>query len=57
MDDDRSRDTGGSGLGLSIIKNVVKKHRGEIALESALGKGSTFTIKLPLKERIDSHEQ
>ncbi|MFW6285163.1 MAG: ATP-binding protein [Bacillota bacterium] len=57
VDDDRSRDTGGSGLGLSIIKNVVKKHGGEIALESALGKGSTFTIKLPLEERNDSHEQ
>ncbi|MFP4077992.1 MAG: sensor histidine kinase [Candidatus Izemoplasmataceae bacterium] len=57
VDDDRSRDTGGSGLGLSIIKNVVKKHGGEIALESALGKGSTFTIKLPIMERNDPDEQ
>lgn len=56
VDDDRSRDTGGSGLGLSIIKNVVKKHGGEIALESALGKGSTFTVKLPTKERTNPND-
>ena len=48
VDDARSRESGGSGLGLSIIKNVVKKHQGDIHLTSEPGKGSTFTVSLPL---------
>lgn len=48
IDEARSRDSGGSGLGLSIIKNVVLKHGGQIHLESAKGNGSTFTITLPM---------
>lgn len=48
VDEARSRDSGGSGLGLSIIKNVVLKHGGQIHLESEKMKGSTFTISLPL---------
>jgi len=49
VDKARSRDTGGSGLGLSISKNVIKKHNGEIHVESMINKGTTFTIKLPIK--------
>ncbi len=37
----------GSGLGLSIVKYTVEAHKGEIAVDSELGKGSTFTVRLP----------
>jgi signal transduction histidine kinase len=43
----RSRDQGGSGLGLSICRWIVQAHRGHIAVESELGKGSVFTVTLP----------
>jgi len=43
----RSRNTGGSGLGLSIVKHVVHNHGGDIRVWSRLGSGSTFTIRLP----------
>ncbi len=47
VDEARSRASGGSGLGLSIIKNVVRKHHGSIELDSTVGKGSKFTIRIP----------
>lgn len=50
VDKTRSRETGGSGLGLSISKNVVKKHGGNISVSSKLNKGTTFKITLPIKE-------
>jgi signal transduction histidine kinase len=49
-DPDRSRDGGGVGLGLSVVKAVAEAHGGSVEVRSALGKGSAFAIRLPLAE-------
>ncbi len=47
VDPARSRATGGTGLGLAIVKHVAASHGGEVAVWSAEGQGSTFTLRLP----------
>ena len=47
-DQARSRRTGGTGLGLSIVKHAVQRHGGDVRLWSRPGRGSTFTVTLPL---------
>jgi two-component system sensor histidine kinase SenX3 len=44
----RSRATGGTGLGLAVVKHVAAAHGGSVALWSRVGVGSTFTLSLPL---------
>ena len=46
----RSRDTGGAGIGLSIVKELVQAHGGSVAVESTPGEGSVFRVELPLAD-------
>lgn len=41
----------GTGLGLAIVKNIVERHGGQVMVESQLGKGSLFTIEIPLQQQ------
>ncbi|HJF17144.1 MAG TPA: GHKL domain-containing protein [Globicatella sulfidifaciens] len=47
VDKARSRQTGGTGLGLSIVRHLVKTMNGTISVESKVGQGSSFTVRLP----------
>ncbi len=47
VDKARSRATGGSGLGLSIVRTIVLRNRGEIHVDSKVGQGTTFTVIFP----------
>ena len=47
VDKARSRASGGSGLGLSIVRTIAQRNRGEITVSSVLGKGTTFTVTFP----------
>ncbi|MGC9081405.1 ATP-binding protein [Sulfurihydrogenibium sp.] len=47
VDKSRSRNIGGTGLGLSIVKHITEAHKGKVWVESKLGKGSKFYIRIP----------
>lgn len=48
-DKSRNRKTGGAGIGLTIVKEIIEAHKGTISVESEMGKGSIFTITIPNK--------
>ncbi|MEB3221568.1 MAG: ATP-binding protein [Candidatus Sericytochromatia bacterium] len=50
VDKARSRVTGGVGLGLSIVKDIIEAHHGKIAVSSEVNRGTTFTIDLPVRQ-------
>ncbi len=54
IDSSRSRETGGSGLGLAISKWIIEMHHGLLTVISEPQKGSTFMIKLPIEQTIES---
>ena len=53
VDKARARKTGGSGLGLSIVRNMVERNDGQIRLESKVGEGSLFTLYFPIFDTED----
>lgn len=54
-DASRGRVSGGLGIGLALTKEIIDKHNGRIAVESTLGKGTTFTLAIPLEHEEKNH--
>ncbi|HUA08252.1 MAG TPA: ATP-binding protein [Candidatus Acidoferrales bacterium] len=48
VDRSRTRESGGAGLGLAIVKGIIDAHGGTVATESMLGRGTLFTVRLPI---------
>ena len=57
VSDSDSRDAEGTGLGLALTKELVDLYRGEISVDSREGKGSTFTVKLPVSKDLFTEEE
>lgn len=53
----RSRDLGGTGLGLSIVKHIAQAHGGSVEADSTFGKGTTVTLRLPIKTSRELENQ
>lgn len=54
VDPARSRERGGTGLGLAIVKHIVSRHRGRLVIESNPGRGSRFSIVLPVRPVMEA---
>jgi two-component system, OmpR family, phosphate regulon sensor histidine kinase PhoR len=50
VDVGHSRAEGGTGLGLALVKHIINRHRGRLQIESTLGQGAAFTVRLPLSQ-------
>ena len=46
----KAREASGTGLGLAIVRSIAERHHGSVTAESQLGKGSTFTLRLPIRQ-------
>lgn len=57
VDKARDREAGGSGLGLSIVRQIIMLHKGTISVESTLGEGTSFCVKLPLIQTVEQEEE
>jgi CheY-like chemotaxis protein len=53
VDSSLTSEIGGTGLGLTIVKSIAELHSGSVSLVSELGKGSTFTVRLPVAEGLE----
>jgi signal transduction histidine kinase len=56
VDQSLARKTGGCGLGLSIVRFIIEAHEGTIEVDSQVGKGSVFTVRLPASPRSRQQE-
>ena len=52
VDRSRSRETGGTGLGMAIVKHVINRHQGELKIESIVGQGSSFYLTFPMQREL-----
>ncbi len=57
VDKARDREAGGSGLGLSIVRQIIMLHKGTISVESQVGEGSCFTARLPLIQTVEQEDE
>jgi len=53
-EDSLVHETKGSGLGLALVQHIMQAHGGSVEIDSSVGKGSTFTLVLPIKKRTDT---
>jgi two-component system phosphate regulon sensor histidine kinase PhoR len=55
VDVTESREQGGTGLGLALVKHIMNRHRGRLTIESRPGEGATFTVRLPIFTSAVTH--